>query len=71
MKLVLKHAEKVIETFPLILKKIPDATVRLLSDPLLTSRLGNNGRRRVMEHFTWEEKAKRVGQLLSSSGSKG
>ena len=54
---------------PFNINEIAEATVHLLNDPLLASRLGSNGRKRVMEQFAWEEKAKRIGQLLGLAGS--
>ena len=49
---------------PFNINEIAEATVRLLNDPELASRLGNNGRKRVIEQFAWEDKAKKIGQLL-------
>lgn len=41
-----------------------DATARLINDPALRSDLGRRGREHVLEHFTAEETARQVGDII-------
>ncbi|GIQ68506.1 glycosyltransferase family 1 protein [Xylanibacillus composti] len=45
---------------------LADAIVRLLKDQPLAAALGEGGRRRVAEHFTWEASARRLQELYRS-----
>jgi glycosyltransferase involved in cell wall biosynthesis len=42
------------------------ATNRLLADPALCERMGQAGRQRVEEHFTWGAIARRTAELYES-----
>jgi len=54
---VVKHGETGILVNPGDYKKLADAIVRLLSDPDLRRRMGEEGRRRVEKLFNWDEAA--------------
>jgi alpha-maltose-1-phosphate synthase len=45
---------------------LAEATNRLLADPALCERMGQAGRRRVEEHFTWGAIARRTAELYES-----
>ncbi|MCK4233401.1 glycosyltransferase family 4 protein [candidate division WOR-3 bacterium] len=45
-------------------KDIADAVIRLFDDPKLAKRLGKQGRKRVVEEFTWERAARIIEQTM-------
>lgn len=49
---------------PLDEKEIARRLIQLLSDPILAKRLGENGRRRVETHFSWDRAARQVRSLV-------
>ncbi len=45
--------------------ELADALIRLLRDPALAVRLGENGRRRVLEEATWEHTARQLYEYIA------
>jgi D-alanyl-D-alanine dipeptidase len=45
---------------------LAEALVRLLSDPERASEMGRQGRRRVLDGFTWSHAAERIARILTS-----
>ena len=46
-------------------KQIADAMIRLIDNPKLAKKLGEQGRKRVLEEFTWEKAAEIIEETMS------
>jgi glycosyltransferase involved in cell wall biosynthesis len=60
---VVVHEETGLLVEPANPKKIADAVNRLLKDPLMARKLGENGRKRVEEFFSWDRIADQTKKL--------